>query len=96
MWKLLRRIKREVNEPWLMLGDFNEAMWQHEHFSATKRNERQMENFRETLSDCNLHDLGYSGLPWTYNNKQSGRQNVRVRLDRAVADPSWTNLFPEA
>jgi hypothetical protein len=57
MWKLLRRIKREVNEPWRMLGDFNEAMWQHEHFSATKRNERQMENFRETLSDCNLHDL---------------------------------------
>lgn len=26
MWKLLRRIKQSVSEPWLMVGDFNEAM----------------------------------------------------------------------
>jgi hypothetical protein len=31
MWKLIRRIKTDVREPWLMVGDFNEAMWQHEH-----------------------------------------------------------------
>jgi hypothetical protein len=79
-----------------MLGDFNEAMWQHEHLSSTKRNERQMENFREVLSDCNIHDLGFTGLPWTYNNKQKGRNNVRVRLDRAVACPGWTDAFPHA
>jgi hypothetical protein len=69
MWKLLRRIKRDVMEPWLMAGDFTEAMWQHEHISATRRNEKQMEDFRNALSDCNLHDLGFLGLPWTYNNK---------------------------
>jgi hypothetical protein len=72
IWKLLRRIKKDVKEPWVMLGDFNEAMWQHEHLSITKRNERKMENFREVLSDCNLHDLGFTGLPWTYNNKKEG------------------------
>jgi endonuclease/exonuclease/phosphatase family metal-dependent hydrolase len=94
MWKLLRRIKTDVKEPWLMMGDFNEAMWQHEHLSTTKRNERQMENFRNVLSECNLHDLGFSGLPWTYNNKQKGRKNVRVRLDRATASPEWSNHFP--
>jgi hypothetical protein len=96
MWKLLKRIKREVKEPWLMAGDFNEAMWQHEHFSATKRNERQMESFRKVLSTCNLHDLGFSGPCWTYNNKQKGIRNVKVRLDRAVACPLWSNMFPHA
>lgn len=94
MWKLLRRIKSNVKEPWLMVGDFNETMWQHEHFSETRRNERQMDDFRKVLSFCNLHDLGFKGLPWTYNNKQRGRKNVRVRLDRAVACPLWSNLFP--
>jgi hypothetical protein len=86
MWKLIRRIETDVREPWLMVGDFNEAMWQHEHLSATKRNEKQMQIFCEALSDCNLHDLGYSGLPWTYNNKQKDKKNVRIRLDRAVAN----------
>ena len=37
MWELMRRLKSNSNAPWLMMGDFNEAMWQSEHFSATKR-----------------------------------------------------------
>jgi hypothetical protein len=97
-WKLLKRIKTNgyENLPWLMLGDFNEAMWQSEHFSVTKRNERRMQDFRDTMQFCDLHDLGYKGLPWTYNNKQEGRKNVRVRLDRAVANQAWSNLFTGA
>jgi hypothetical protein len=40
MWDLLRQIKPAANGPWMMIGDFNEALWQGEHFSKTKRNER--------------------------------------------------------
>ena len=40
--------------------------------------------------------LGFSGLPFTYDNKQRGRKNVRVRLDRAVADNRWRDIFGEA
>jgi hypothetical protein len=65
MWTLLKRIKTNVSEPWFMAGDFNEACWQKEHFSACRRNENQMAAFRDTLSVCDLHDLGYKGLPWT-------------------------------
>jgi hypothetical protein len=55
-----------------------------------------MADFRETLNFCNLFDLGFQGCPWTFNNKQEGRKNVRVRLDRAVACPRWSQLFPQA
>ena len=51
--------------------------------------------FREALSDCDLYDLGFNGRPWTYDNKQVGHKNVRVRLDRAVAGPTWTNFSPK-
>lgn len=34
MWTLLRRIKNAANLPWLMVGDFNETMWQIEHMSS--------------------------------------------------------------
>ena len=77
-----------------MMGDFNEAMWQEEHFSRTKRSERLMADFWEVLSICDLHDIGFSGTPWTYDNKQKGDRNVKVRLDRAVASPTWSSLFP--
>lgn len=74
-----------------MIGDFNESMWSFEHFSKTRWREQQMMDFRLVLSYCDLHDLGFSGLLWTYNNKQQGDHNVRVRLDRAVASPAWSS-----
>lgn len=52
--------------------------------------------FRDVLEACNLSGLGFSGYPFTYDNKHSGRANVQVRLDRAVADNAWRNKFPEA
>lgn len=98
MWELLRRIKPRSQAPWLMIGDFNEAIWQFEHFSRTHRSEseRLMLDFREVLSHCDLHDLGFARTPWPYDNKQVGERNVKVRLDRAAACPAWSAGFPEA
>jgi hypothetical protein len=53
-----------------------------------------MADFRDMLSFCNLFDLGFSGIPWTYDNKQKGPGNVRVRLDQAVARPAWSSYLP--
>ena len=55
-----------------------------------------MLDFREVLSHCDLHDLGFFGTPWTFDNKQSGNRNVKVRLDRVVASPSWSNIYPQS
>ena len=55
-----------------------------------------MADFRDTLNVCGLKDLGFSGLPWTYDNRKSGGRNVKVRLDRGVATRSWLNRFFDA
>lgn len=96
MWSALTAIKQSSNLPWLVLGDFNEALWQFEHLSVHPRQEQQMQLFRDALQVCELHDLGFKGLPYTYDNKRGGRSNVRVRLDRVVADNEWRDLFPNA
>jgi hypothetical protein len=96
MWELLQRIKLKVSDPWVVLGDFNEAMWQFEHFSNTRRGERQMQSFRDALDYCDLHDIGFSGLPWTFDNRRRGSRNVKVRLDRVVASTSWMARFGDA
>jgi hypothetical protein len=63
MWDALRQLKPLSNLPWLVVGDFNEALWQEEHISCTPRGVNQMEAFREVLYDCDLTDLGFSGIP---------------------------------
>jgi hypothetical protein len=96
VWDLLRDLGGVWDGPWMVIGDFNEATWQHEHFSETPRTERQMMDFREVLSHCDLQDLGFSGTRWTYNNNRDGGANVRVRLDRGVANYEWSEIFPNA
>jgi hypothetical protein len=76
MWKLLERLKPCSYAPWLVIGDFNEVMWNFEHFSSHMHPARQMLDFHEVLSHCDLHDPGFTRLPWTYDNKQIGDRNV--------------------
>jgi hypothetical protein len=35
MWEKLRNLKSTSNLPWLVMGDFNEALWQKEQFLST-------------------------------------------------------------
>jgi hypothetical protein len=96
MWDTLHRLRGISDLPWLVLGDFNETMWGYEHFSDTPRPEHQMEEFCDTLSSCDRHDIGFCGQPYTWDNGRSGNANVQVRLDRAVTDPAWRDEFNDA
>jgi hypothetical protein len=55
-----------------------------------------MAAFRDALMVCELKDLGFQGLPFTYDNRRRGNANVKVRLDRAVADDRWRDPFSDA
>ena len=52
-----------------------------------------MEGFRDTLEECRFEDLGYYGLPYTWDNSQHGDRNIKVRLDRALGDDKFTECF---
>ncbi|KAA3468559.1 reverse transcriptase [Gossypium australe] len=65
VWNLLKRLSREGNYPWLVVGDFNEIMYSFEKKGGLPRDNKRMEIFRDTLEDCNLMDIGFSGV-WQY------------------------------
>lgn len=45
-----------------------------------------MAGFQDVVVDCDFVDLGFSGLPYTWDNRQEGAQNVEAPLDRAFGD----------
>ncbi|XP_071680424.1 uncharacterized protein [Lolium perenne] len=87
----IRELKAQHDLPWLIMGDLNEILYSHEKSGGNPRPTSYMQDFRDVLSDCSLEDLGVFGDPYTW---QRGR--IRERLDRTVASPSWSAMFPNA
>ncbi|XP_051204973.1 uncharacterized protein [Lolium perenne] len=90
-WDKLRELRTQNNMPWVVIGDFNEILFSTEKEGGNSRPDHFMQAFRDALSDCNLHDLGFLGDPFTWH-----RGRIRERLDRAVADHDWLLMHPEA
>lgn len=53
-----------------------------------------MREFCDTLSHCQLHDLGYIGARFTWCNMRQGGDFVKERLDRALATNEWNEDYP--
>ncbi|GMI95564.1 hypothetical protein HRI_003225700 [Hibiscus trionum] len=51
-----------------------------------------MSHFREALEDCDLCDLGFKGPWYTWERDRMPENNVRERLDRAVANSEWWEM----
>lgn len=94
-WDLLKYLSTQSDVPWMCTGDFNEILDAREQFGGVTRPERQMDGFRDAVGVCGFTDLGYLGLPYTWDNRQQGDQNIKVRLDRAFANSSFTDMFKD-
>lgn len=52
--------------------------------------------FREAVSDCNLEDLPVIGHQFTWARCWGTMNAVEERLDRAMVNPDWSAMFPNA
>ena len=77
-WRCLRTLFSIQHSAWLCVGDFNETLYASEHFSLAARPEWQMRAFREAANDCLFQDMGWSGTEYTWDNGQTGDDNVRA------------------
>ncbi|XP_074318804.1 uncharacterized protein LOC141655634 [Silene latifolia] len=94
-WELLRLLGTQYNGPWVCIGDFNEVLFATE-MKGGVRPQRQMNNFREAVDDCGLRDVEFEGHMFTYDNGQADDDNRQSRIDRALCNEAWIDLFPRA
>ena len=90
-WEVLRTLHGIMTMPWLVLGDFNEILYNHEKDGGRPRTQKQLHAFHDALSACQLSDLGFEWDKFTWQ-----RGKIRERLDRGVVNVQWRQLFPNA
>lgn len=92
-WELMHFLSDQSDVPWLCASDFNEILEAKEQFGGVQRPKRQMDGFRDAVVACGFFDLGFSGLPYTWDNRQQGAYNIKVRLDRAFANSTFADRY---
>ncbi|XP_022841874.1 uncharacterized protein LOC111365549 [Olea europaea var. sylvestris] len=95
-WNLLKRLKRNSSEAWLVFGDFNEILSNEEKWGGRDRPRQQLENFQHMFLECELRDLGFKGPYYTWYNGRHDTNQIFERLDRFIANDSWCRLFTQA
>lgn len=93
-WRLLSSLAHNSSVPWVCGGDFNEIMWDIEKQGGQRKSFEALQKFRDTMTQCELEDLGFTGYPFTWTNGRANEFNVQERLDRFFASESWRLLFP--
>ncbi|KAF7815419.1 ribonuclease H [Senna tora] len=91
LWGSLQILSNTFSEPWVIVGDFNAFVFNHEKSGGSTNGSHPDEDFKQWIDDGLLVDLGFSGTTFTWN-----RGSVSIRLDRVIANESWRSLFCEA
>lgn len=94
LWDHLYSID-EDNQPWLLLGDFNQILQDKDKLSKTSSS-KGTQAFNDILLDRGLFELNTLGGWYTWTNNRRSADVVWERLDRAFGNQAILNQFPTA
>ena len=75
------------------MEDFNEILSISEWFGEVLGSMRRMQDFSAVVNRCGLIDLGFRGIPFTWENRRDGEALIQKRLDQALANAAWLDCF---
>jgi len=93
-WDNLMEIGANFSRAWLCIGDFNMILGQSEKSGGLPDACSSRDFFHDFLNVFGMIDLGFFGNPYTWSNHRDSCHQIKQRLDRGVASPSWFSLFP--
>lgn len=95
-WNLLKRIAETHNSKdlgWIVGGDFNEILFEHEKAGGKLRALHLINEFRNTLNDLSLSTVQSNGPWYTWDNKRYNGNRVMERLDRFLINDAWRSKY---
>jgi len=93
---LLRHLSSLSNDPWCIIGDFNDHLSSSDKRGGPNRPPWLIRSFQEAVNDCHLFDMPLLGYQFTWFKSIGTDASKEARIDRALVTSSWQSLFPNA
>ncbi|KAK4381147.1 hypothetical protein Sango_2996000 [Sesamum angolense] len=95
LWDALCNLSaRILDDPWLVLGDFNAVMDDSKVFGRAADTSASMTDFRTCIRDTGLVHLPFTGCPFMWHNCSEGPRSLWKRLDRMLVNTVWMDTWP--
>ena len=91
----LLNIKAFTNGPWALIGDFNEILHPYEKVGGNHGNSSRMHDFVDFIDNCQLLELKYFGLPFTWFNKREYSSSIFAKSYRVLINEQWISSFKD-
>ncbi|KAL0282904.1 UNVERIFIED_CONTAM: hypothetical protein Sradi_7247800 [Sesamum radiatum] len=85
-----------MDEPWLVLGDFNAVLDDSEVCGRAADTSASMLEFRNCIRDTGLVQLPVTGCQYTWHNCSEGMRSLWKRLDRMLVNTAWLDAWPNS
>ncbi|XP_031107282.1 uncharacterized protein LOC116011973 [Ipomoea triloba] len=95
-WNLPRTLAHQSPLPWVVLGDFNDLLFQHEKRGGNPHPDNLLRGFGEAIADCGLAQLPMRGYQFTWERGKGTENWMEERLDKVLAVPDWCDVLPYA
>lgn len=95
-WNLLRALALKSDLPWLYMGDYNDLASDDEKVGGCSHSNFLFNGFRDCLNDYGLCDLPSVGSKFTWVCLKNRLVWFKEKLDRAMANREWSDIFPNA
>ncbi|XP_062083463.1 uncharacterized protein LOC133789709 [Humulus lupulus] len=95
LWLDIQELALKIDEPWMILGDYNEILHQNERVGKRTIMKPSL-SLRDCMNTCQMEDLKYSGCFYTWTNKQRPEDRVYSKIDRAMVNIKWTDQYPNS
>lgn len=93
VWNLLIHLIKSFSSLWLCIGDFNELLTSKEKLGGSSRNLRQIKDFKKTLQQSELIDLGNQWQFLKWRRHHFFADAIDERLDKALVNDLWLNTY---
>ncbi|KAI3840817.1 hypothetical protein MKW92_034803, partial [Papaver armeniacum] len=97
LWENITTRSRNMQVPWMIIGDLNITINPQEKISSAKSAQSSInKRIQEWLLQTDLLDVTFSGYPYTWSNHRQATQQVQAKLDKAMANSKWHDIFQSA
>lgn len=95
-WGDLENFSWNDGNPWLVVGDLNEVIWQAEKEGGADFDFRRRRFLLEFMESNQLVDLGFKGHNFTWEKNCGDVGLVKERLDRGIVNAEWLLRWPNS